>query len=97
MSKKKVYKFNGCAITIKEVKWFDNPNDKKKGSYVSTKAIESIIPGRGMLELINNPVQVPVIKGKFTMDDLTEIVKDIYSKQDNAIGIPFVLTFPEKW
>lgn len=50
-----------------------------------------------MLEFIKNPVQVPVIKDKFTMNDLTEIVKDIFSKQDNAIGIPFVLTFPKKW
>ena len=80
MSKKKVYKFNGCAITIKEVKWFDNPNDKKKGSYVSAKAIEPITPGKGMLELINNPVQVLVFRDNFTMDDFIKILEDICSK-----------------
>lgn len=97
MSKKKVYKFNGCTISIKEVKWFDEQADKRKGSCVSAKAIEPIAPGRAMLELIKYPVQVSIIKDKFTMDDLTEIVKDICSKQDNTIGVPFVLTFPKKW
>lgn len=46
MSKKKVYKFNGCTISIKEVKWFDEQADKKKDSYVSAKAIEPIISNR---------------------------------------------------
>lgn len=97
MSKNKVYKFNGCTISIKEVKWFDEQADKKKGSCVSAKAVEPISSDRGMFELIKYPVQVPVIKDKFTMDDLTEIVEDICSKQDNTIGIPFVVTFPKKW
>lgn len=46
MSKNKVYKFNGCTISIKEVKWFDEQTDKKKSSCVSAKAVEPITSNR---------------------------------------------------
>lgn len=97
MTKRKVYKINGNTIIIKEVKWFDKPANKGKGSCVSAKAIEPIRPGRGMLERISNPVEVSFNKDKFTMDDLTKIFEYICSKQDNTVEIPFVIKFPEKW
>lgn len=97
MAKRKVYKINGNTIIIKEVKWFDKPANKKKGSCVSAKAIEPIRPGKGMLERISNPVEVSFNKDKFTMDDLAKIFEYICSKQNNADGIPFVIKFPEKW
>ena len=81
MSKRKVYKINGNTIIIKEVKWFDKPANKEKGSCVSAKAIEPIRPGKGMLELIKHPVNVPVIKDTFTMKELTNIITEIFSKK----------------
>lgn len=97
MSKRKVYKINGNTIIIKEVKWFDKPANKEKGCCVSAKAIEPIRPGKGMLELIKHPVNVPAIKDTFTVEDFNNIIAEIFSKKDNAINVPFVLTFPEKW
>lgn len=97
MSKRKVYKINGNTIIIKEIKWFDKPVNKEKGSCVSAKAIEPIRPGKGVLERIDNPVQVSFNKDKFTMDDLTKIFKYICSEQNNIGGVPFVIEFPEKW
>ena len=97
MAKRKVYKINGNTIIIKEVKWFDKPANKEKGSCVSAKAIEPIRPGKGMLERISNPAKVSFNKDKFTMDDLTKIFEYICSKQDNTDGLPFVIEFPEKW
>lgn len=97
MAKRKVYKINGNTITIKKVKWFDKPTNKEKGSCVSAKAIEPIRPGKGMLKLISNSVQVSFNKDKFTMDDLTKIFEYICSERDNADGVPFVIEFPEKW
>lgn len=97
MSKRKVYKINGNTIIIKEVKWFDKPANKEKGSYASAKAIEPIRPGKGMSELIKHPVNVPAIKDTFTMEDLNNIIAEIFFKKDNAINVPFVLMFPEKW
>ena len=97
MAKRKVYKINGNTIIIKEVKWFDKSANKKKGSCISAKAIEPIRPGRGALERISNPAEVSFNKDKFTMDDLTKTFEYIFSKQDNADGVPFVIKFPEKW
>lgn len=97
MAKRKIYKINGNTITIKEVKWFDKPANKQKGSCVSAKAIEPIRPGRGALERIDNPAEVSFNKDKFTMDDLTKVFEYICSKQDNIGGVPFVIKFPEKW
>lgn len=97
MSARKIYKINGNVIIIKEVKWFDKPADKKKSSCVSAKAIEPIHSGKGMMELIKHPVNVPAIKDTFTMKDLTNMIDEIFSKKNNAIGTPFVLHFPKKW
>lgn len=97
MAKRKVYKINGNTIIIKKVKWFDKPADKKKGSCVSAKAIEPIRPGIGALERISNPVEVSFNKNKFTMNDLTKTFEYICSEKDNTDGVPFVITFPEKW